>query len=129
MSAWNYLFGREPENRDEKESIERQAAHQILDEMIELRNQVRDYRHHIDRLELVCEALVGLLEHHAVINREELILKIQRLDLSDGIEDEKIDYSSLLEKHKCPFCLHPINPRRERCIYCFAPLQKENKST
>jgi hypothetical protein len=76
----------------------------------------------VAKLELTVEALIRLLEHQCKLSRNELALVIQRLDLADGVEDGMMGPDMSAKAPKCSGCGRPVNPRRESCIYCDAPV-------
>lgn len=117
MSLWDYLFDSEYKQRDDIGSLQGQV--QTSDEWITtLRSQLQAAQERADRLELVIEALVQLLEAKGSLGREELEIMVQRVDLADGVEDGRIGPDRTAAASKCPLCGRPLNPERGTCVYC-----------
>lgn len=125
MSVWDYLFDTEHDHQLDTRGIEQgsRALHDAVDAFAALRMDLAQAQQQIDRLQLVTEALVSLLELRGGIERRELGLMIQRLDLADGVEDNRLGPDRSAEAPKCVQCGRPVNPRRPNCIYCFAPIR------
>ena len=68
----------------------------------------------IDRLALVNEALWRLLKEKVGISDQEMLDRIQEVDLSDGRLDGRVRHASVT----CPKCKRTIGSRHRRCIYC-----------
>lgn len=126
MSVWDYLFEPKREVTLEISSIERDKAalHAAVESVAGLRRDLAAAQRQIDRLELVCEALVSLLEARGHVERPALVQAIHRLDLADGVEDSRLGPDLSADAPKCPECHRPVNPRRGHCIYCFATLER-----
>jgi hypothetical protein len=122
MSIWDYLFDTDHDHALDLRSIQEdtRALHAAVDTLGALRRDLAQAQQQIDRLQLVTEALVSLLELRSGIERNELSLMIQRLDLADGVEDNRLGPDRSSQAPKCPHCGRPINPKRDRCIYCFS---------
>lgn len=86
---------------------------------------IRALRNRVDRLELVCEALLHLALQHGLVDREGLALLMAQIDLRDGREDGRISGEEPAPGARtCTTCDLPINPRRDACIYCGAAIEK-----
>ncbi len=73
----------------------------------------------IDRLELLCEALVELVIARELIDRDTLAVLIAQIDLRDGFEDGSVGGDRpRREAPLCGACERPINPQRPACVYC-----------
>ncbi|MCA9119895.1 MAG: hypothetical protein H6822_00970 [Planctomycetaceae bacterium] len=75
----------------------------------------------IDALALSCAAMWELLSEKLGVTEQELIAKIEEIDLRDGKLDGKIGGS----KHACSNCGRPNNARRGRCLYCGTVLARK----
>ena len=117
MSLWDYLFDSDYQQRDDINALQGQL--QTSDEwFVALRQQLQAAQERADRLELVLEALVQLLEAKGSLGREELEIMVQRVDLADGVEDGRIGPDKTASAPKCPLCGRPLNPGRGACIFC-----------
>lgn len=70
----------------------------------------------MDRLVLVCMAMWSLLKEKTGVTEEELLKRVQEIDLSDGRLDGKVRHSPAT----CKSCARPMSPRHLKCIYCGA---------
>lgn len=71
----------------------------------------------VDQLQLLCNALVSVIETKKLATREELEVLVQQIDLLDGVEDGKIG-SEWRDAPRCAHCNRYVNPSREACLYC-----------
>ncbi len=71
-----------------------------------------------DQLQLLCNALVSVIETKQLATREELEVLVQQLDLLDGREDGRMSGEAWAEAPRCAHCNHYVNPQREVCLYC-----------
>ena len=72
----------------------------------------------LDRLALVTEALWTLLRERAGLTDQQLVERIQEVDLSDGQLDGKVRRPPV----DCPACSRKVSRRNRRCLYCGAEL-------
>ena len=70
----------------------------------------------LDKLTLICMALWSLLSEKTQLTEEDLMERIQKLDLMDGEADGKLKR----QVAKCPQCGRVMSPRHPRCLYCGA---------
>lgn len=117
MSIWDHLFDSEFRQRSDINQTS-QTASTASASVVVLRRDLAATQKKLERLELVCEALVRYLEVREIMKPEELAVMIQRLDLADGREDGRIGPDRVAQAPKCPFCKQPFNPQRTECIYC-----------
>lgn len=79
----------------------------------------RDYDHledRVDKLLLVCSALWELLRDRTELTEDDLLAKVEEVDLRDGRADGKISKTV----KKCPKCGRTMSPRHKQCLYCGA---------
>lgn len=77
----------------------------------------RDYdqlEERLDKLLLVCSALWELLRDRTDLTEDDLLAKVQEVDLRDGTADGKISKTI----KKCPKCGRTMSPRHKKCLYC-----------
>ena len=67
------------------------------------------------RLELICEAMWGLMKEKTGLTDEDLLAEMARLDLMDGKADGKKEKSGPVV---CGKCGRPNSRRHDFCIYC-----------
>lgn len=68
----------------------------------------------IDTLALSCAAMWELLSEKLGVTEQELIAKIEEIDLRDG----KLDGKMANVKQQCSGCGRSNNSKRVRCLYC-----------
>jgi len=68
-----------------------------------------------DRALLVCEALWSILRDKLGVTEDELVARVNEIDLSDGRLDGKVKKGSAVS---CPSCGRTIARRFPKCIYC-----------
>ncbi|MFQ5491149.1 MAG: hypothetical protein ACE5GE_10535 [Phycisphaerae bacterium] len=68
-----------------------------------------------DRALLVCEALWTILRDKLNVSEEELVQRVNDIDLTDGRLDGKVRKANA---HACPGCGRTIAKRFPKCMYC-----------
>lgn len=121
MSFWNHMFDGDRQPREDIDAL-RQGASKDGEHVRAMRQQLDHLQRHCDRLQLVCNALVEVIEKRGVATREELEVLVQRLDLLDGVEDGRQSSEVKLDAPRCAHCNHFVNPRRRTCVYCGQPI-------
>ena len=81
-----------------------------------LRRQLEDSQGKLDNTMLALVALVELLAERGITTRDELLARMDLVDLRDGKRDGKIS-SKVVD---CPECLRPLNTNQSKCLYCEA---------
>ena len=70
----------------------------------------------VDKLVLACMAMWELLKDRTELTEEDLMAKVQEVDLRDGQADGKVSKTVA----KCPKCGRTMSPRHKKCLYCGA---------
>lgn len=70
-----------------------------------------------ERLSLVCMAMWSLLQDKTNLTEQDLLDRVQTIDLMDGVADAKVGKTGVV---KCVKCARPMSERHLRCIYCGA---------
>ncbi len=70
----------------------------------------------LDRLSLVCMAMWSLLQEKTGLTEDDLLQRVELLDLMDGEADGK----ATVRVQPCTSCDRPLGPRHKKCIYCGA---------
>ena len=78
--------------------------------------QIRYLEDRLDKLLLVNMAMWELLKDRTELTEEDLLAKVQEVDLRDGQADGKISKTVA----KCPKCGRTMSPRHKKCLYCGA---------
>ena len=71
-----------------------------------------------DQLVMVCEAMWTILRDKLGVTDEELVTRVNDIDLSDGKLDGKVRKTAV----SCPKCGRTIAQRFQKCIYCGQPV-------
>jgi|CXWL01.1.fsa_nt_gi uncharacterized protein YhdP len=74
----------------------------------------------IDALALSCAAMWELLGERLGVTEQELLNKIEEIDLRDG----KLDGRIAIVKQACSGCGRNNNAKRGRCLYCGTALPR-----
>ena len=78
------------------------------------RQDVTRLEDRVDQLSLVCMAMWSLMRDKTALTEEDLLERVKRIDLLDGVEDGKATQTV----SQCTACDRPMNPRHQKCIYC-----------
>lgn len=81
-----------------------------------LGTDVHHVRDDLQRMMLVVHAMWDLLREKAGLTDEDLLQKINELDLRDGVQDGKHAQPA----RPCAACGRPMSNRFARCLYCGA---------
>lgn len=108
------IFGREYDMHDRAVQTPKSPQQAQVDEHIDA------FRHEMQKLKLVNQALWELLRDGARLKDEDLIAKMQEIDLRDGKEDGEITEGPL----RCPDCGRVSASRHGRCLYCGTLFEK-----
>lgn len=76
----------------------------------------------IERLLMITEAMWGILKEQLNYDDEELVRRVQEIDMRDGVLDGKV---SKKEPKKCASCGRTVMKKRPQCMYCGHINQKE----
>lgn len=74
-----------------------------------------------DKALLVCEALWTILRDKLGVSEEELVNRVNEIDLSDGKLDGKVRKPAV----KCGKCGRNVAQRFAKCIYCGRAMEKD----
>ncbi len=68
----------------------------------------------LERMALICMAMWSLVQSRTDLTEDDLLDRIQKIDLLDGVPDGKITR----QVTQCSQCNRPMSSRHQRCIYC-----------
>lgn len=80
----------------------------------ELNRELRLMGDRLDKLVLVNMAMWSLLQERAGVTEEQLIKKMEEIDLQDGVADGKVTH----DNQNCGNCGRTISQRHRRCLFC-----------
>ena len=89
-----------------------QSAH---DKVSSAHDRISALEKRIDSLALFAQAVAEILEEKAGLHQDELLKKIEEIDLRDGNKDGRISVGGGL---KCEECKRTYNFRLNKCLYC-----------
>jgi len=92
-----------------------QSASSANERAIESQQRVRFLEDAVDRLLLVNMAMWELVQSRTGLTEDDLITKVQEIDLRDGVADGKVTRTKAAE---CPKCGRPLSARHRKCLYC-----------
>lgn len=81
-----------------------------------LRTVLRVVDDRLQRQALVVEAMRELLEEAGLFRQDQLIARVEAIDLRDGVADGR--RSGVAHQQRCGDCGRSLNIRRMRCLYC-----------
>ena len=82
--------------------------------MDQLSDRVAELERRTDRLVLVNQALIELLQSHSGLTSGEITNLINEIDLRDGVLDGKLRPQVI----KCSGCGRPVSSARPKCVFC-----------
>lgn len=85
------------------------------------RTQAGEVEARCDRALLVCEALWTIMRDKLGVPEDELVNRVNEIDLSDGQLDGKVRRSAL----ECSKCGRTVARRFQKCIYCGVPMEQD----
>jgi hypothetical protein len=97
----------------EAESTARRAG----DKAGDLQSEVRSLADRLDRLTLISQAMWELLRERTNLSSDQIIAKIQEVDLRDGAQDGKMGRKVFT----CKSCGQKVSSSHRKCIYCGEP--------
>ena len=106
------------ENRISSAAINAKRAREELEDArsdaARLRLQVADLQRKADALTITCQALWEIVRDRLGATEQQLLDKMQEIDLRDGEADGRT--ANTLQN--CPHCARGSNANRRNCLYC-----------
>lgn len=87
----------------------------------DVRSKAAELEAQCDRALLVCEALWTIMRDKLGVPEEELVSRVNEIDLSDGKLDGKVRRSAV----QCKKCGKNVARRFQKCIYCGTPIDQD----
>lgn len=84
--------------------------------------EIRGLRRKVEHLQLVSRALCELLSENTEIDINDIVERIQDVDLRDGTANGKLVRPVV----ECPKCNRPVKTEQPKCLYCGAMLVPED---
>ena len=82
----------------------------------EQRHRIDHIEDRLDKLALVNMAMWSLIRQHTGLTEEDLMQRVQEIDLIDGRPDGKVTRQVM----RCQSCKRVMSPRHSKCLYCGA---------
>ncbi|MEN8148620.1 MAG: hypothetical protein ABFS86_02285 [Planctomycetota bacterium] len=95
----------------------RNEASGARNKSIQVGRELDGLQDRVDRISLACQAMWELLRDRGALDEEELLARIEEIDLRDGRVDGRMGPTP----QECPGCGRRSNSRRKTCMYCGAP--------
>lgn len=83
-------------------------------EQAETARRTREFEERVDKIVLVTMAMWSLLQEKTGVTEDDLIARVQEIDLKDGVEDGKVSK----QLANCEACGRAMNSRHTKCLYC-----------
>ena len=112
MTYPSYLFGHYQSHWAAHEA--RRTAGDAKKEAADAERRASNVGADVDRLYLVVEALWQIVREQSDVTDEELVQRVQDIDLRDGVLDGKV----APEVRQCEGCGRRLGRRHPKCIYC-----------
>ena len=100
----------------------KQQAEKAANKADRFANEIKSIERRLNRLTLATQALWEIHRDAGHQSEEELVAKMQEIDLRDGSADGKISRTIKV----CADCGRNSNSKRLECLYCGAPLGNPN---
>ncbi|MBU6181282.1 MAG: hypothetical protein KGR46_00525 [Verrucomicrobia bacterium] len=100
----------------------KQQAEKAANKADRFADDIRSLERRLDRLTLATQALWEMLRDAGHHSEEELVAKMQEIDLRDGAADGKISRTVKV----CAACGRNSNSKRIECLYCGESLGNPN---
>ena len=97
------------------------AATRASSDARQAQTEVQELEARLDRVMLASEAMWTLLREKMGVTDEELLNRINDIDLSDGKLDGKVRKTAV----SCPKCSRTISRRFPQCMYCGQPIMHD----
>lgn len=124
MSFWDHMFDNDYRQREDITAL-RYHSEAVVESIDDVRKELAQTQQKLAQVQLVLEAMWEIMRVRMKVDRKELSIAIQRVDLADGVEDGRIGPDRSRTAPTCHACGRPINPKRWACIYCGADVVAE----
>ena len=91
------------------------GANEAARKATDFQERVRFLEDRIDRLLLQNMAMWSLLRDAMQLTDQDLVARVQEIDLQDGVADGKVTRAA---PNTCQRCGRTFSPRHRRCLYC-----------
>ncbi|MHC4645520.1 MAG: hypothetical protein ACYTBJ_08455 [Planctomycetota bacterium] len=79
-----------------------------------LKYHIEDLEERLDQMALKCQALWEIVRDSSGFSDDDILQKINEIDLRDGVADAKITKG----RQQCGNCGRTVSTRHSRCLYC-----------
>jgi len=107
----NIFFDLYQQYKINKVEVDAQSAKHIAEK---IQNDIYSINYRIDTVLLAMQALWEIMKERGGVTDEELVKKMEEIDLRDGVADGKMSMKIVV----CPNCGRNNNSKRASCLYC-----------
>ena len=98
------------------------AGHQAESAANNAIHEVENLKQDVEKLLMITEALWGIIQEQLEYDDEELIRRIEEIDLRDGKLDGRVKGGPPPE---CPQCGRVLIGKRPQCLYCGTEVKRD----
>lgn len=99
-----------------------EASHRAAKEASRARSENEEIKFDVEKLLMITEALWTILKEQLGYDDEELIRRVQEIDMRDGRLDGKVATSV---NPPCPECGRTLIGKRPKCLYCGTEVKRD----
>lgn len=101
-------------SQDRKITRAENTAAEAKSKVVTLDSRIEELEQRHEKLALICQTLWEIIQEKIPVKDEDLLKRMEEIDLRDGIKDGRIGESII----ECRKCGRKIRSRRQFCIYC-----------
>ena len=117
-----YLFGAAGVHAARSATAALNESYNASSKASDAQSKIQMLKYDVEKLLMITEALWGILKDEHGFDEEELIRRVQEIDLRDGVLDGKVKSSG---PARCPDCDRPLIGKRPICLYCGTEIQRD----
>lgn len=99
-----------------------EASHRASQEASRARSENEEIKFDVEKLLMITEALWTILKEQLGYDDDELIRRVQEIDMRDGRLDGKVAPSV---NPACPECGRTLIGKRPKCLYCGVEVKRD----
>jgi hypothetical protein len=99
-----------------------EASHRASHDANKARSETEELKDDVEKLLMITEALWTILKEQLGYDEDELIRRIEEIDMRDGILDGKVKAGI---NPDCPECGRKLIGKRAKCLYCGVEVKRD----